>query len=106
MTKAKYAILLGVLALLTAPMAARDPLAQRIMHTDPARYRGSRSPGSAGDINCMRLMQSNALIPNLSFIDRCQITPGGGVGHHFPNTGEEMFVIFDGEAEFTIDGRT
>src|SRR5215471_12789691 len=31
---------------------------------------------------------------------------GGGVGHHFHNSNEEMFVIFNGEAEFTIDGRT
>jgi mannose-6-phosphate isomerase-like protein (cupin superfamily) len=31
---------------------------------------------------------------------------GGGVGHHFHNQNEEMFVIFDGEAEFTVDGHT
>jgi mannose-6-phosphate isomerase-like protein (cupin superfamily) len=43
---------------------------------------------------------------NLNFVHRCQIMPGGGVGHHFHNTNEEMFVIFDGQAEFTIDGRT
>ena len=29
-----------------------------------------------------------------------------GIGHHFHNTVEEMFVILDGEAQFTIDGRT
>jgi mannose-6-phosphate isomerase-like protein (cupin superfamily) len=43
---------------------------------------------------------------NLYFIDRCQIMPGGGVGHHFHNHCEEMFIIFDGEAQFTINGRT
>jgi mannose-6-phosphate isomerase-like protein (cupin superfamily) len=37
---------------------------------------------------------------------RCEIMPGGGVGHHFHNTTEEMFIVFDGQAEFTIDGRT
>jgi len=47
-----------------------------------------------------------ALATNFYFMHRCQIMPGGGVGHHFHNTDEEMFVIFDGEAEFTIDGRT
>jgi mannose-6-phosphate isomerase-like protein (cupin superfamily) len=106
MIKAKYAVLLGALALLTAPLAARDPLAQRITHTDPTKYRGSRSHGSEGDMNCMTLLPGNALITNLYFLHRCQITPGGGVGHHFHNTGEEMFVILDGEAEFTVDGRT
>jgi mannose-6-phosphate isomerase-like protein (cupin superfamily) len=37
---------------------------------------------------------------------RCEIMPGGGVGAHFHNTNEEMFIVFDGQAEFTIDGRT
>ena len=50
--------------------------------------------------------RERALQTNLYFLHRCQITPGGGVGHHFHNTTEEMFVIFDGEAEFTVDGRT
>ena len=31
---------------------------------------------------------------------------GAGIGHHFHNVVEEMFVILDGEAQFTIDGRT
>jgi mannose-6-phosphate isomerase-like protein (cupin superfamily) len=48
----------------------------------------------------------SALDINLNFMHRCQIMPGGGVGHHFHNSTEEMFIIFDGQAEFTIDGRT
>jgi mannose-6-phosphate isomerase-like protein (cupin superfamily) len=34
------------------------------------------------------------------------IPPKSGIGHHFHNQCEEMFIIFDGEAQFTIDGRT
>jgi mannose-6-phosphate isomerase-like protein (cupin superfamily) len=34
------------------------------------------------------------------------IPAGAGIGHHFHNTVEEMFVILDGEAQFTVDGRT
>ena len=34
------------------------------------------------------------------------IEPKSGIGAHFHNNCEEMFVIFDGEAQFTIDGRT
>jgi mannose-6-phosphate isomerase-like protein (cupin superfamily) len=55
---------------------------------------------------CETLLSGNALTTNLDFIHRCQIMPGGGVGHHFHNQCEEMFIVFDGEAEFTIDGRT
>jgi Cupin domain. len=91
---------------LAAPLAARDPLAQRTGHTDPSKYTRSRSHGSVGDMACQTLLPGNALTTNFFFMHRCQIMPGGGVGHHFHNTTEEMFVIFDGAAEFTIDGRT
>jgi mannose-6-phosphate isomerase-like protein (cupin superfamily) len=54
----------------------------------------------------MRLLDSNALNANLEFVDRGVFHPKGGIGHHFHNRCEEMFIIFDGEAQFTIDGRT
>jgi mannose-6-phosphate isomerase-like protein (cupin superfamily) len=98
------AFLLGVI--LGLPLLAVEPLAQRIGHTDPSKYRRSRSHGSAGDMACETLLPGSALATNFYFMHRCQIMPGGGVGHHFHNTDEEMFVIFDGEAEFTIDGHT
>jgi mannose-6-phosphate isomerase-like protein (cupin superfamily) len=43
---------------------------------------------------------------NLYFLHRGVIEPKGGIGAHFHNQCEEMFVILDGEAQFTIDGRT
>ena len=89
-----------------APMLGQEPLSARIKHTDPDTYHRSRSHESAGDMACERLMSSSAMTTNLLFIDRCQIMPGGGVGHHFHNQCEEMFVIFGDEAQFTIDGRT
>ena len=89
-----------------APLPAAEPLAARIGHNDPAKYRRSRSHGSAGDMACETLVPGAALTTNLQFVHRCQIMPGGGVGHHFHNQCEEMFVIFDGEAEFTVDGHT
>ena len=89
------------------PLAQRAGLAKRIGHTDPAKYRNGRSHGSVGDMACMTLVPGNAMTTNLQFVHRCQMMPkGGGVGHHFHNQCEEMFVIFDGEAEFTIDGHT
>ena len=88
------------------PVLAQAPLAQRIGHTNPAQMRPGRSHGSVGDMACMTLIPRNA-IPLLNFVHRCKMTsPNGGVGHHFHNANEEMFVIFDGEAEFTIDGHT
>jgi mannose-6-phosphate isomerase-like protein (cupin superfamily) len=82
-------------------------LAQRIAHTDPAAFRPSRAVhGGAGTMNFSSLLNRGAVTPEFNFLHRGVIPPGAGIGHHFHNTVEEMFVILDGEAQFTIDGRT
>jgi mannose-6-phosphate isomerase-like protein (cupin superfamily) len=93
-------------ALAVSSLIAQTPLASRIGHTDPSKYKHSRSHNSAGDMACELLVPPTALNINLNFMHRCQIMPGGGVGHHFHNSTEEMFIIFDSQAEFTVDGRT
>ena len=90
------------------------PLAQRIAHTDPAKYHHMASVhNGAGPMDYMPLYDTRSpnvakfnLGTNLFFLHRGIIPPGGGIGAHFHNHCEEMFVIFDGEAQFTIDGRT
>jgi mannose-6-phosphate isomerase-like protein (cupin superfamily) len=52
------------------------------------------------------LLNRGALTPEFNFLHRGVIPAGSGIGHHFHNVVEEMFVILDGEAQFTIDGRT
>ena len=55
--------------LLTAvmPFTAAQPLAQRIGHTDPSKYRKSRSHGSVGDMACMTLIPGPSMTANLNF---------------------------------------
>jgi mannose-6-phosphate isomerase-like protein (cupin superfamily) len=87
--------------------AAPAPLAQRIVHTDPAKYRPSPAVhGGAGTMSFTALLNRGALTPEFNFLHRGVIPGGTGIGHHFHNVVEEMFVILDGEAQFTIDGRT
>jgi hypothetical protein len=54
----------------------------------------------------MALLDAHSLDTNLFFLHRGVIQPKSGIGAHFHNQCEEMFIIFDGEAQFTIDGRT
>ena len=83
------------------------PLAERIAHTVPEKYRASPSVhGGPGQLDYMGLFNATALDTNLYFLHRGIIQPKSGIGAHFHNQCEEMFVIFDGEAQFTIDGRT
>jgi mannose-6-phosphate isomerase-like protein (cupin superfamily) len=101
MTKA-----LCLATILILPLAAKEPLAQRIVHTDPSTYRTSQVHEGAGNMNIGSLLETGSLETNLYFMHRGVIPPKSGIGHHFHNQCEEMFIIFDGEAQFTIDGRT
>jgi mannose-6-phosphate isomerase-like protein (cupin superfamily) len=107
MKRYDFALAVGLATLSLAPIAAREPLAARIVHTDPSRYRKSPAVhGGAGSLDFTALFDAHTLEPNLQFLHRGVIQPKSGIGAHFHNQCEEMFVILDGEAQFTIDGRT
>lgn len=105
-------LLVVVVALALIRVSAQSPAAigapaQRIAHTDPAAYRLlSGVHGGAGSMSFTALLNRGAVTPEFNFLHRGVIPAGSGIGHHFHNVVEEMFVILDGEAQFTIDGRT
>lgn len=95
----------AALALCTG--AAALQIAGKIGHTDPAKYRKLTSVhGGAGGMEFASLLGADALSTNLIFVHRGVIAPRSGIGQHFHNQSEEMFVILDGDAQFTINGRT
>jgi mannose-6-phosphate isomerase-like protein (cupin superfamily) len=82
-------------------------LTERIAHTDPSQYRLYKAVHDGpGDMRFMFLLDFQSLDTNLYFMHRGVLNPRSGIGHHFHNRCEEMFIIFDGEAQFTINGRT
>src|SRR3954470_14444542 len=113
MIKRTAAGLFGVLSLAATVLVSAQgrpgmpPLADRIAHTDPARYRSSPAVhGGPGKLDFFALFNADAIDANLQFLHRGVIQPHSGIGQHFHNQCEEMFVILDGEAQFTVDGRT
>ena len=110
MTTISRAVFIGLVVTLLWPavqQAAQDTLARRIVHTDPSSFRPSAAVhGGAGTMAFTALLNRGAVTPEFNFLHRGEIPPGAGIGHHFHNTVEEMFLILDGEAQFTIDGRT
>jgi len=102
------ALALGLHAQQGAPAFTKNPLAERISHTNPADFRPSPGVhGGPGQLDYMGLFgRESGLDTNLYFLHRGVIQPRSGIGGHFHNYCEEMFVILDGEAQFTIDGRT
>jgi mannose-6-phosphate isomerase-like protein (cupin superfamily) len=104
------AALLGLaitIPLTALPQAAPAELARRIVPTNPASFRMQPAVhGGAGSMGFTTILGRGAVTPEFNFLHRGVIPPGAGIGHHFHNTVEEMFVILDGEAQFTINGRT
>lgn len=89
-----------------ASLTAAESLADRISHPHPEAYRDLTSVhAGAGGMQFGSLMQAGA-IENLRFIHRGVINPKSGIGHHMHNSTEEMFVVFGGNVQFTINGHT
>lgn len=78
-----------------------------IGHTDPSKYRDNQNPHSgAGTIRLMKLLGSETFDTNLRIMSRGVLPPKSGIGEHLHRTIEEMYIIFDGTARFTVNGRT
>ena len=91
----------------SAPPAQPRTLEQRIGRADPSKYNHLKAVHEgAGTMDSRAMLGADALDTNLIFFHRGVIAPKSGIGEHFHNKCEEMFVILDGEAQFTVDGRT
>ena len=99
--------LIAVFLTATAVFAQHPELARRIQHTDPSKYGIAKNVhAGAGEVHYVPIVDAYTLNSNLLFIHRGVIQPKSSIGHHFHNQAEEMYLIFDNEAEFTVDGRT
>jgi len=77
----------------------------RIGHTDPDRFHESKNcHHGAGTIYYMSLWDE--FETHWMFIHRGVMPPGTGIGHHFHDNCEEMYVILSNAARFTHNGNT
>lgn len=84
-----------------------QPKAERVVPNDPTKYRElSAVHAGAGKMGFTQLVGRNDLATNFLYLHAGVIQAKSGIGHHFHHTIEEMYVLLDGEAEFTINGRT
>src|SRR3954469_24154208 len=97
----------GLVAVTALSQTASAPLAQRIAHYEPLKMRPSSAVHSgAGGMQFGNLVNVQYVTGNLIFFQRGVLNPHSSIGEHYHNRCEEMFIILDGEAEFTIDSRT
>src|SRR6187401_2782889 len=87
--------------------ASAQSLNKRVVHNDPSKYRELTAVhAGAGKMAFTQLIGRTELSTNFLYLHTGSINAKSGIGHHFHHTIEEMFVILDGEAEFTINGRS
>jgi len=80
---------------------------ERIVHNDPTKYRELSSVhAGAGKMGFTQLVGRNDLATNFLYLHSGVINAKSGIGHHFHHNIEEMYILLNGEAEFTVNGRT
>jgi len=90
-----------------AAICGAETLEERIVFNDPANYKlAEAAHDGAGALNYTGLLDHTTLSTNFLFLHAGVLLPKGGIGHHFHHKMEEMYFILDGEAQFTINGRT
>jgi mannose-6-phosphate isomerase-like protein (cupin superfamily) len=101
----KQTILL--LLTITALNVFSQTLSKRVTHNNPSNYRALNAVhAGAGQMKFTGLIGSQTMATNLLYLHAGEIPDKAGIGEHFHHTIEEMYVILDGEAEFTVNGRT
>ncbi len=82
------------------------PLADRIGHTDKSKaFAGKNVHQGAGTLYIQTLLGRGA-ITGLNFMHHGPLMPESSIGNHFHTNSDEMFLILDGDCEFTVNGRT
>jgi len=75
--------------------------------TDPAKFKDApKAHGGAGTFRYMELLSGDVFKTNILFVHRGVIPPHVGIGEHIHRNMEEMFFVFDGRAQFTVNGHT
>jgi mannose-6-phosphate isomerase-like protein (cupin superfamily) len=96
-----------ILLIIHTNIAAAQPAKGRIVHNDPTKYQTLSSVhAGAGQMAFAQLIGRTDLTTNFLYLHTGVIQAKSGIGHHFHHTIEEMYVLLNGEAEFTINGRT
>jgi mannose-6-phosphate isomerase-like protein (cupin superfamily) len=82
------------------------PLDRRIGHTDKSKaFEGKNVHQGTGTLFIQTLLGPGA-ITGLNFMHHGPLMPKSSIGHHFHTNSDEMFLILDGDCEFTINGHT
>lgn len=82
------------------------PLAERIGHTDQSKAFAGKNVHQGTGTLYMQTLLGRGAVTALNFMHHGPLMPKSSIGHHFHTNSDEMFLILDGDCEFTINGQT
>ncbi len=82
------------------------PLIKRIGHTDPAKAMPGKNVHQGTGTLGMQTLLGRGAVTNLAFMHHGPLGPKSSIGHHFHTNSDEMFLILDGDCQFTVNGQT
>jgi mannose-6-phosphate isomerase-like protein (cupin superfamily) len=82
------------------------PLTERIGHTDLAKAMPGKNVHQGTGTLGMQTLLGRGAVKNLAFMHHGPLGPKSSIGHHFHNNSDEMFLILDGDCQFTVNGQT
>jgi mannose-6-phosphate isomerase-like protein (cupin superfamily) len=82
------------------------PLAERIGHTDQSKAFAGKNVHQGTGTLYMQTLLGRGAIAGLNFMHHGPLMPKSSIGHHFHTNSDEMFLILDGDCEFTVNGNT
>jgi mannose-6-phosphate isomerase-like protein (cupin superfamily) len=82
------------------------PLTERIGHTDQSKAFASKNVHQGTGTLHMQTLLGRGAVTGLNFMHHGPLMPKSSIGHHFHTNSDEMFLILDGDCEFTINGQT
>jgi mannose-6-phosphate isomerase-like protein (cupin superfamily) len=82
------------------------PLAERIGHTDKSKAMVGKNVHQGTGTLYMQTLLGRGAITGLNFMHHGPLMPKSSIGHHFHTNSDEMFLILDGDCEFTVNGQT
>jgi len=82
------------------------PLAARIGHTDQQKAFAGKNVHQGTGTLYMQTLLGRGAVTGLNFMHHGPLMPKSSIGQHFHTNSDEMFLILDGDCEFTVNGRT
>jgi mannose-6-phosphate isomerase-like protein (cupin superfamily) len=82
------------------------PLVNRIGHTDPSKAMPGKNVHQGTGTLGMQTLLGRGAVKNLAFMHHGPLGVKSSIGHHFHTNSDEMFLILDGEGQFTVNGQT